>query len=408
MRKSVSLLLCVLMLCPVILPVLAASAGPEITMQSQSPVYPEYAVAMYTVEASGTNLHATWYLEWEGYTYNLSDMSNGFEPWEAYAGESYGPHQNGDNTFSCFFAGIEEELNGAYIWCVIEDGHYDTVSQKARILVGAESTPPTIVRMPTYVTVSQGETAEVRCIAQAPEGTQLSFLWYETDSGNLEDMRAVNRGTETTDYMFCDTAQPGTRKYLCMVQTSDGGTAYSSIVYVTVTAKAHVPDPPTIQTQSLPEATAGSLYETQIACTDPEAVFFLYFNPGQANDFDKTGLTLQTDGRITGIPGSAGSYEFCVCASGAGGEDYRVYTLTVREPETAATEPEQTQPPQTETAAPRETDPPQTEAQPDTRPDDRTEVRFTVSDVPWWVLVLVGAVASGGGVALAFLLVKRK
>lgn len=233
---------------------LAAPEGPAITLQPQSPNYPEYSVAIYTAKAEGTNLIATWYIEYENKTYNASQIGGAMQPWEAYAGESYGAKKLDDNTFAFIFEGIEDDLDGAYIWCVIEDGHYDVTSQKVRISVGNANTPPEIVSIPVQLTVEQGAEAEIRCVAKSPDDSQLSFLWYETDTGRMEDMRAVNRGTETGDYMLCDTSNPGTRNYLCMVETSNGGVAYSSIVPVTVTEKVVVPQAPT-ETQTVTSPT---------------------------------------------------------------------------------------------------------------------------------------------------------
>ena len=51
------------------------------------------------------------------------------------------------------------------------------------------------------------------------------------------DIRAVNRGTETADYLICDTDNVGTRNYVCLVESANGGMTYSSVVAVTVTEK---------------------------------------------------------------------------------------------------------------------------------------------------------------------------
>jgi hypothetical protein len=146
---------------------------------------------------------------------------------------------------------------------VIEDGHYDVTSQKVRISVGNSNTPPEIVSIPAQLTVAQGEEAEIRCVAKSPDGSQLSFLWYETDTGRMEDMRAVNRGTETSDFLFCDTSSLGRRNYICMVKTADGGVAYSSLVPVTVTEKAAVQQGPTETQAATSPPTEPATAQTQ-------------------------------------------------------------------------------------------------------------------------------------------------
>ena len=281
MRKTVCLLLAVLMSCLLAMPAMAAPEGPVITLQPQSPNYPHYSVAIYTVKAEGTNLQATWYMEWMGKTYTISDIGGAIEEWEAFAGESYGARKVDDNTFIFVFEGIERDLDGGYIWCVIEDGHYAVTSQKSRICVGSEKMPPEIVSIPTELTVEQSAEAEIRCVAKSIDDSELSFLWYETDTGRLEDIRAVNRGTETADYLLCDTSEVGTRNYICMVESANGGMTYSSVVSVTVTEKQPEPtrpqDPteptttPTVPSEQPTVSTEGSTSETQAPTTTPDA-----------------------------------------------------------------------------------------------------------------------------------------
>ena len=76
--KMVSTLLALILLSGLpVLSVWAAQDTPYITLQPQSPNYPEYSVAIYTVEASGKNLTATWYMDWQGKTYTISGLGGG-------------------------------------------------------------------------------------------------------------------------------------------------------------------------------------------------------------------------------------------------------------------------------------------------------------------------------------------
>jgi len=426
MRKILSLLIVALLVISVSTVVFAASEEPVITLQPQSPNYPQYSVAIYTVKATGTNLSATWYMEWLGKTYTISNIGGAMQDWEPYAGEAYGARQLDDNTFAFIFEGIEYDLDGAYIWCVIEDGHYDVTSQKVRVSVGNENSPPVIVDVPSQVTVEQGAEAMIRCVAQSPDGSQLDFLWYETDTGRMEDMRAANRGEETSDYMFCDTSMIGTRYYLCRVGTDKGGLAYTSIVAVTVTEKTNVPEPPSIQTVAIPEAQVGKEYEVDIVCSDPEATIVLYYSPGGANDFEKIGLKLEKNGRISGIPNTAGEFSFSVCAAGAGGEDYMTYTLIVKAAPTEPTMAPTTEPtvapttePTAESTAPTDTTGAEAETTADTAPpteteDDPLKAHDTEEqeedsniELPWWSLLLIGLAGAGAGVAVAVILIRK-
>ena len=268
MRKTICLMLLVIMCSMLTIPAMAASEEPVITLQPQSPNYPEYSVAIYTVKAEGTNLQATWYMEWLGKTDTISDIGGAMQDWEPYAGESYGARKLDDNTFIFVFEGIEYDLDGAYIWCVIEDGHYSVTSQKNRISVGNEIMPPEIVSIPSELTVEQGDLAEIRCVAKTTDGSELSFLWYETDTGKLEDIRAVNRGTETADYLICDTDNVGTRNYICLVESVNGGMTYSSVVPVTVTEKQIITADPNNSHEASAEDTKPSGTNTETVGTD--------------------------------------------------------------------------------------------------------------------------------------------
>lgn len=277
MKKLCSMILCLLLVGTMALPVLAASDAPEITLQPQSPNWPEYSTALYTVKATGKNLSATWYLKWEGKTYNLSDFTNGFEPWEAYAGESYGPVQDDSNTFSCYFGGIEEELNGAEIWCVIEDGHYDVTSQKATVTVSGQAQPPQILAFPTDFTVFRGDLTELRCSATSNDGSQLTWLWYETATGKLQDIQAICDGPQYSDTWAVSSEQLGTRYYVCCVETDRGGRAYSNVVGVTVLdwdpEPEYPPDEPQVQEPVVaPEELPAQTEPETVPVTEPETV----------------------------------------------------------------------------------------------------------------------------------------
>jgi len=306
----------------------AAASGVSIGLQPQSPTYPEYSVATYTVEAYGDNLKCTWYLDFQGETYNISDTSGSAKPWEWYAGETYGASKDG-NKFQYFFGGIGAELDGAEIYCKIKSGNKTVTSDKAIISIGGDAMPPE-TRVAPSMTVMQGDMLDLYCYAVSPDGSSLNYTWYETSTGKLYDIIAVNRGSETNDTLRCDTSEIGTRYYVCMVTTSVGGSAYTSVIPVTVT-EPEIIDPPEITTENLPEAEVGEEYSVKIKCTDENAEFNIYYNPGKNNDFEKTGLMLSSSGKISGTPEKAGTYEFCVCASGEGGEDYMTYKLTVKE-----------------------------------------------------------------------------
>ncbi len=306
MKKAISLLTVLLLVTLLAVPAAAASEKPVITLQPQSPVYPENSVAIYTVKAEGADLQAVWFMEWNGKTYNLSEIGGAAQQdWEGYAGESYGPRKPDDNTFAFLFEGIGKELDGARLWCEITNGRDSVASQKNRITVGSGKMPPEIVSIPTELTVELGDEAEIRCVARSTDGTQLSFLWYETDTGRLEDIRAVNRGTETTDYLLCETDQVGTRNYLCLVESVGGGKIYSSVVSVTVTEKQPITaDPNNTHESSAPETDPA---------TAPENA-----KQGEAESDTAALTTGETGGRQDGSFPLWGIALLCAAAAGAG------------------------------------------------------------------------------------------
>lgn len=240
MRKLISILLSIVILCSLTVPVLAITPEPVITRQPQNPVYCEYDIAEYSVTVQGENLSCSWFMSFNGRDYNISDTSGGMQPWEPYAGESYGPAKSVNGSFTTFtytFQGIGSELNGSYIYAVIEDGHYDVTSDKAYINVVADSAPSPEIHVAPGMEIYKGEPLELYCEAYVSDGSELSYLWYETSTGKLPDIIAINRGTEDRDTLSVDTGSVGTRYYVCGVTTSAGGSAYSSVIPVTVIEK---------------------------------------------------------------------------------------------------------------------------------------------------------------------------
>ncbi len=329
MKKILFLLLVAVLLVNTVLPVMATDK-PQITLQPQNYSYAENDVATYTVKATGKNLSCTWYMNYMNHTYTISNTSGAMQPWEIFAGETYGAQKIDNNTFSYVFSGIGAELDGAEIWCVIKNSGGEVTSQRVIIsVVSGDVKPPEITNIPSNITVNRGDNAEIRCVARSKDGSQLGYLWYETSTGKLQDIRAI-MPDENSDFLIPDTEEVGTRYYVCCVSTSNGGSAYSSVVAVTVVDKPAV-EPPEISTTSLPEATAGEEYSFTIKGSDKNAHYTIHYNPGKANDFEKTGLTLSKNGKISGVPKAPGKYGFAVCASNEGGEDYAVFTLTVKE-----------------------------------------------------------------------------
>lgn len=353
MKKILCALLVGLMLCAP-LTAFAAQDAPEIIVQPMNYVYGENNSASYNVLATGSGvLSATWYIVYNGKTYNTLEY-NEKDPWRAFAGASYGPMAGEDGRFNFFFQGIEKGLDGAEIYCVIEDGHYDVKSERARITVADNAAfPPPIDRIEFEINdvtvvspsaeVNKGDSLWISCKASPahPENNeQITWTWYESTNGKLDGIKAISDGPEYSDNLIADTSKPGTRYYYCMVESSTGGRTYSNRITVTVrdtgapASSSNSVQPPKLAQIALPDAEVGEDYGFLLTCSDLKAEFSISYNPGKANDFDKTGLSLTKTGVITGVPTKEGTYTFTVCASNAGGEDYMTYTLKVN-PKTA-------------------------------------------------------------------------
>lgn len=319
MKRIFLILLGLLLAFPLSVRAMAAD-GPVITLQPQNPHYPEYSVAIYSVKAEGRNLTCTWYLEYEGTTYNISDNSNATEPWEGYAGSSYGPSRNG-NTFHYIFNGIEDGLNGAKIYCVIEAGHNDVQSGSAIIAVMGSKMPPQI-SVPAKVSARIGEIVDLRCIATAPGNEQLTYIWYETHTGKLQDIIAMPGESEYSDYITCDTSAQGIRYYACCVQTSAGGMAYSSVIPVSVTGRPFEPQP------AQKDISSVAITDIEAPETGKSPDCFATVG-GEGYDFQKTN-TVDSFGGISWYDVTEGRY-IPLASEFVAGHEYQVYIELVTE-----------------------------------------------------------------------------
>lgn len=500
MKRVISILMCAMVLLALI-PAVSAATEPVILLQPQNARFPAGSDAEYTVVVYGEHVKCTWYLEYNGETIDLSDYKYGYIGAEVeFADDS---NTLGWHTFCHGFTAIREDLDGAEVYAVIEDGHFLLETDRAIISVGGSAMPP-VTKVPPSVTVKQGTVLNIFCEVKQQSGVTYEYLWYESGNGKLQDIMVIGGRTgeeQTNDTLRVDTSEVGTRYYVCSVHGSNGGSAYTSVIPVTVTPghsvlftadsnpvpggrltvdiKAmtgfdervayayeenqvvytwyrdgkilddeysktlkldhmegcdiyvevvcydlimksevfHIPEAegifPDILTQKLPDAVAGESYSVKLECADPDAEFGIWYNPGKANDFEKTGLTLTENGEIRGVPKAAGTYGFCVTACNSEGEGYMAYTLTVREPAPpATTAPVETTVP-TETTVPVETTEPVATTEPEatTEPAQPTEPAAepekASSPVPMILGIVGGAVVGGGGVAYFVLRKKR-
>ena len=233
---ALSLFLTLILMLSLALPAFAAEEPIIITRQPQNRTYPQESTAIYSVEAVGENLKYTWYIVVNGKLFNTSKaISEGEKQgWMKYVFGDIGTNETGN---SFYMNGIQSGMTGAEIYCEITDGKGNkATSNKAIVSVSAfgSGMPPTIT-VPSAMTVKKGTPLDLYCGAEASDGSALTYLWYETESGSLKDIIAIDRGAETSDTLHCDTDKVGTRYYVCGVIASKGGSGYSSVIAVNVT-----------------------------------------------------------------------------------------------------------------------------------------------------------------------------
>ena len=241
MKKIIAISLLCMFLVGMTSPLAAASADTYILAQPQNYIYNEGAVAIYYVTVAGENLQCTWYLDYDGKTYNLSEPG-ATGPWVNYVTGECGSAEEQDNlgftpshtTFSYHFNGCEAGLDGSYIYAEIYDGQNTVTSSKALIQLSEGAKSPPMVYVPAAIEVCKGDAVELECSALPIYSGKLSYIWYETPDGDLTKIRAVDRGEQTSNTLVCDTSEYGVRYYVCGVAEEGGGSAYSSVIAVTV------------------------------------------------------------------------------------------------------------------------------------------------------------------------------
>jgi len=379
MKKIVSVLLALMLVSALALPVFAAELSVVFTADSQPVPGRAMTVDKNAMLALGSNTADTYNAMLEGNViYNW--YKNGLL------------HNSGTGSGSHSYQ-IQQEDVGSKMKLVIEYYEDNTFRTKVgtavseEFTVGSAAVPEITTKSLPDATVGQTYYVKLQCtdgdaVFSEFMGSQLyEFGMTLTQHGEIE-------GTP---------AKTGNCHVNVMVVGEGGENSFSFDITVKNVAE------PQITTQTLPEATAGTAYSAKITCTDSKAEIGVYYNPGKANDFEKTGLTLSKDGQITGTPKGAGSYTFTVYAAGAGGEDYKEYTLLVKE----------THEVEAPTVDDAEQTTPTTEKPVENKPvKDKESKSFDKDDdeeegLLWWVIALIGLAAAGAGVGAAALLVRK-
>ena len=176
-----------------------------------------------------------------------------------------------------------------------------------------------------------------------------SVFWFDNEelctNGTKNDKLYNDDGTYNGVFQILDftpngnqSLEPGTYKVLAYVGNGQSGDAYQELYYLsnqtfTITAAAG-PGVPVINTSTLPDATVGVNYETALTAT-PATGGSLSWDLASGSSLP-AGLTLGTDGKISGMPTTAGSSTFTVQVTETveGGEALtgtKELTMTVKE-----------------------------------------------------------------------------
>ncbi|MBO4562601.1 MAG: hypothetical protein J5772_03200, partial [Clostridia bacterium] len=102
----------------------------------------------------------------------------------------------------------------------------------------------------------------------------------------------------------------------------------------TPAAPTDTPEPTPLRittNENLPKGKVGREYQTQIRANYSDATFQIYNHPSGSNDFGRTGLSLSSDGLISGTPAAAGTFKFYIQAHSdeANDECYKLFVLVI-------------------------------------------------------------------------------
>lgn len=124
-----------------------------------------------------------------------------------------------------------KELNGSIYVCNIYGADGNSVSSSPATLTVIEKTAapslPAITEQPQSETLGLDGEAKLRVTAVSPEGGELVYRWYISDTGTYGDIRATENGFDDT---YTPEKTPGV-KYYCVAVRNHVGKADSDPVY---------------------------------------------------------------------------------------------------------------------------------------------------------------------------------
>lgn len=230
-----------LLLAALPLPLSAVSETPILTHVPQNYCWPEGSIATYYCKAEGddwgTIYQYEWYLTVNGKTYDLNDPGSG---WKSFApGVNSGVYSGNTLTLD----ELQPAINGAELYCIVYSPSAWVESPHAIVSLGAADTfyPPEIEAMTEY-RCKQNETVTLSVETQSRSGNVsenkdgLSYQWYSTDTGRLQDIRAIPGATGKSCKASFESA--GSYSFVCGVfdgaDTAYANYSYSNVIRVEV------------------------------------------------------------------------------------------------------------------------------------------------------------------------------
>ncbi|MBQ6454257.1 MAG: hypothetical protein IJJ14_07880, partial [Coriobacteriales bacterium] len=268
-KHALVALFCALSLALVI-PTFAIAAGPPtIEYQPQNVAYTagtDWASyqCVSTEDPGHMYFDYHWYVVWDGKVYDTRDDKSANMPWAKYC-KDYG--QVG-NVF--VFEAPQESLSGAQIYCIVGNEYGTTKSRNAyvSILPSWYPTAPEI-RIKANVEVKPDSVIKLACdVLNYDHAYTLEYQWYETASGQLFDIKAIDG--EDGPVLVADVPEGQTRYFVCGVfQTNSmGDVNYSYTSVSAVTRRSSTPEVKEVETvesieiTSLPSKTTYDAGET--------------------------------------------------------------------------------------------------------------------------------------------------
>ena len=204
----------------------------DFTAYPMTKMFPEDAVATYTVDAETDGAEFSWYLKADGVEYDFRNLDLSSAQWINYV-TGFGVSADGK---TLFFEGVTKDLNGAEIYCVCEENGVKTTSPSARVSVTDSGTlmPPDI-KAPAKAAVTCGEKATLTVEVKTEEGVTYNYQWYTSFSRDIRDIKVILEDGYDGPSIEIGSDTPGTVNYCCMVESVKDGRAlmsYTNIIPV--------------------------------------------------------------------------------------------------------------------------------------------------------------------------------